>query len=89
MDLVPSTASSSTRVSLGTMSQQALVREPEDDWTGTADRERRRRLQNRLNQRAYSNLNLLLPLYWLDWLTLGNTRVTQASWEEQPPNSQD
>lgn len=26
---------------------------PEDDWTGVSDRIHRRRLQNRLNQRAY------------------------------------
>lgn len=54
MDLIASSASSSIGISLGSMSQQALVQKPEDDWTGTVDRERRRRLQNRLNQRAFS-----------------------------------
>lgn len=43
----------SNEISVGFMPQQALVRRPEDDWTGTIDRERRRHRQNRLNQRAY------------------------------------
>lgn len=43
----------SNEISVGSMPQQALVRKPEDDWTGTIDRERRRQRQNRLNQRAY------------------------------------
>ncbi|KAJ5470934.1 hypothetical protein N7530_008291 [Penicillium desertorum] len=41
------------RIQLARMSQQAAIRKPEDDWTGTTDRTERRKLQNRLNQRTY------------------------------------
>ncbi|KAJ5521426.1 hypothetical protein N7527_005541 [Penicillium freii] len=41
------------RIELIRMSQQAAIRKPEDDWTGTVDRTERRKLQNRLNQRKY------------------------------------
>lgn len=33
--------------------QQREVRQPEDDWTGVVNRAGRRKLQNRLNQRAW------------------------------------
>ncbi|OJK00077.1 hypothetical protein ASPACDRAFT_1880550 [Aspergillus aculeatus ATCC 16872] len=42
-----------TTVTLAQMPQQNHLWVPEDDWTGVVDRRRRRRLQNRLNQRAY------------------------------------
>jgi hypothetical protein len=35
------------------MAQQAEAVVPEEDWTGLASAEERRKLQNRLNQRAY------------------------------------
>ena len=35
------------------MRQQAGNWAPEDDWTGVTDQKERRKLQNRLNQRAY------------------------------------
>ncbi|PYI07002.1 hypothetical protein BO78DRAFT_367731 [Aspergillus sclerotiicarbonarius CBS 121057] len=35
------------------MPQQGNIWAAEDDWTGVTDRQRRRRLQNRLNQRTY------------------------------------
>ncbi|KAJ5205346.1 Protein of unknown function DUF3425, partial [Penicillium cf. griseofulvum] len=41
------------RIELIRMSQQAAIRNPEDDWTGTTDQAERRKLQNRLNQRTY------------------------------------
>lgn len=43
----------STTVALAQMPQQNHLWVPEDDWTGVVDRQKRRRLQNRLNQRAY------------------------------------
>ncbi|CAG8026624.1 unnamed protein product [Penicillium olsonii] len=45
--------SDNNRIQLVRMSQQAAIRKPEDDWTGTIDRAERRKLQNRLNQRTY------------------------------------
>jgi hypothetical protein len=48
------------RIQLARMSQQAAIRKPEDDWTGTTDRTERRKLQNRLNQRTY-RMFLLSP----------------------------
>ena len=43
-------------VLLQRMPQQAEVRASEDDWTGRTDAAERRKLQNRLHQRAYSKL---------------------------------
>ncbi|KAL1985473.1 hypothetical protein VTN96DRAFT_7916 [Rasamsonia emersonii] len=40
-------------VSLRRMAQQTEVIAPEDDWTGLSNAAQRRRLQNRLNQRAH------------------------------------
>lgn len=40
------------------MPQQAEVLVPEDDWTGKSSAAERRKLQNRLNQRAYSKFAL-------------------------------
>lgn len=40
-------------IPLAKMRQQAGIRLPEDDWTGISDREARKKLQNRLNQRAH------------------------------------
>lgn len=40
-------------ITLASMSQQEGVWVPKDDWTGIVDRAERRKLQNRLNQRAY------------------------------------
>lgn len=40
-------------IPLGQMPQQAGIRTQEDDWTGIVDRTERRKLQNRLNQRAF------------------------------------
>lgn len=42
------------QITLGTMLQQLEVRAPTDDWTGVSDTAARRKLQNRLNQRARS-----------------------------------
>ncbi|CAI7669428.1 unnamed protein product [Penicillium manginii] len=40
-------------IPLRRMPQQASVREARDDWTGVINREERRKLQNRLNQRRF------------------------------------
>lgn len=40
-------------MSLQLMPQQELACTSSDDWTGVIDRAQRRKLQNRLNQRAY------------------------------------
>lgn len=42
------------RSGLAAMPQQLQVRCPRDDWTGVTSTAKRRKLQNRLNQRAYS-----------------------------------
>ncbi|PYH55484.1 DAGAT-domain-containing protein, partial [Aspergillus niger CBS 101883] len=49
----PIAPSSSNTVTLRPMPQLEHLWTPEDDWTGVSDRTHRRRLQNRLNQRAY------------------------------------
>lgn len=41
------------------MSQQQLAHSSTDDWTGITDQARRRKLQNRLNQRAYRTASIL------------------------------
>ncbi|OOQ81969.1 hypothetical protein PEBR_40957 [Penicillium brasilianum] len=46
-------SSESGYIPLGQMPQQAGVRTKKDDWTGIVDRTERRKLQNRLNQRAF------------------------------------
>jgi hypothetical protein len=40
-------------IALGPMRQRTEVRSPDDDWTGVTSTVERRKLQNRLNQRAY------------------------------------
>lgn len=40
-------------IPLGQMPQQTGIRAQKDDWTGIIDRTQRRKLQNRLNQRAF------------------------------------
>lgn len=45
-------------IPLSSMPQQAEVLAPEDDWTGLSSPAARRKLQNRLNQRAYSKFAL-------------------------------
>ncbi|KAJ5984281.1 hypothetical protein N7481_006380 [Penicillium waksmanii] len=40
-------------IPLSRMPQQASVQEARDDWTGVINREERRKLQNRLNQRRF------------------------------------
>ncbi|KAE8155125.1 hypothetical protein BDV25DRAFT_126064 [Aspergillus avenaceus] len=47
------TKPSDSVILLSHMPQQAHVWTMDDDWTGTIDRQERRRLQNRQNQRAY------------------------------------
>lgn len=46
-------APDSEAIPLAQMPQQVGVRKPEDDWTGVISQNERRKLQNRLNQRAY------------------------------------
>ncbi|RAH58400.1 hypothetical protein BO85DRAFT_468117 [Aspergillus piperis CBS 112811] len=53
MDPIAPTSSTSNTVTLRPMPQLEHLWTPEDDWTGVSDRIHRRRLQNRLNQRAY------------------------------------
>jgi hypothetical protein len=51
---MPGNNDSLPAVLLGQMPQQLEVRSVEEDWTGLTDAAERRRLQNRLNQRIYS-----------------------------------
>jgi hypothetical protein len=44
---------SPSQVFFDRMAQQAEAVVPEEDWTGRASAAERRKLQNRLNQRAY------------------------------------
>jgi hypothetical protein len=46
-------STNSAIIPLAQMPQQAGIRDQKDDWTGIIDRTERRKLQNRLNQRAY------------------------------------
>jgi hypothetical protein len=41
-------------VRLEEMAQQTGLLKPEEDWTGVSDPKMRRRLQNRINYRAWS-----------------------------------
>ncbi|KAH8703275.1 hypothetical protein BGW36DRAFT_354703 [Talaromyces proteolyticus] len=52
-DLVLSASAGVSSIPLVRMRQQDGIRMPQDDWTGVTNRESRRKLQNRLNQRAY------------------------------------
>lgn len=47
-------SNSSPLVTFEPMAQQLDVRSPGDDWTGVTSSKERRKLQNRLNQRLYS-----------------------------------
>jgi hypothetical protein len=48
---------------LSDMIQRREIRTVAEDWTGTTDSARRRKLQNRLNQRAYGwSCFLSLPI---------------------------
>lgn len=40
-------------IKLSDMAQRREIRTADEDWTGTTSSARRRKLQNRLNQRAY------------------------------------
>jgi hypothetical protein len=40
--------------------QQCEIREAKEDWTGTTDPVQRRKLQNRLHQRAWSKTTLAM-----------------------------
>ena len=48
-------------IALGPMRQRTEVRSLEDDWTGVTSTADRRKLQNRLNQRAYRQCPLTHP----------------------------
>ncbi|MCJ1313033.1 hypothetical protein MMC25_006709 [Agyrium rufum] len=84
----PSNAPNIAGIEIERMQQQAEVRSAADDWTGIGDQATRRKLQNRLNQRIYSNLKLALPLDYgrgscrADWMTryyLGQRRKAPSS----------
>lgn len=46
-------ANSSLQITLQPMRQQTGLRKSDRDWTGLTNASERRRMQNRLNQRAY------------------------------------
>lgn len=46
--------SGNVSILLELMPQQHGIRHPEDDWTGLSNPVERRKLQNRIHQRAYS-----------------------------------
>ena len=47
-------------IPLQPMMQQVDLRAPEDDWTGVTRASERRKIQNRLHQRAYSKFVAVL-----------------------------
>ncbi|OBR06832.1 Aryl-alcohol dehydrogenase [Colletotrichum higginsianum IMI 349063] len=55
MSLQEENAGGPTGLQLDIMPQQNEVTEPNEDWTGVTSSKERRRLQNRLNQRAHQN----------------------------------
>lgn len=48
-------------IPLARMPQQASVRKATEDWTGIINRQERRKLQNRLNQRRYRTYYIFRP----------------------------
>lgn len=54
-------------IQLVAMPQQAMARAPEEDWTGVSDPLLRRKLQNRINQRARSGFSSPLPAQTAVW----------------------
>jgi hypothetical protein len=46
-------SSESAIIPFAQMPQQAGIRNQKEDWTGIVDQKERRKLQNRLNQRAF------------------------------------
>lgn len=61
------------RIVLARMRQQEEVRSAEDDWTGSTDAAERRKRQNRIHQRLYSECLVLMraekPRYFGDLQT--------------------